>query len=146
MAPTDVARAYIYRLCNEIGANADSIYNAKTGAWYFSSGSSTIEVFLTTIGIGQQSERTFIRCFAPIYTVPGDPVKQLGILQSAMEINTERMGIKLGALPDKGFLCAVSERDIEGMDYGEFITIMQDISYWCDHLRHYFEKKFGKLQ
>ncbi len=57
MVPSDVARAYIYRLCNEVGANADSIYNAKTGAWYFTSGHSTIEVFLTTIGSGQQSER-----------------------------------------------------------------------------------------
>jgi hypothetical protein len=144
MAPTDVARAYIYRLCQEIGASADSIYNAKTGAWYFTSGSSTIEVFLTTVALGQEAERTFIRCFAPIYTVPADPIKKLGILQLAMEINTERMGIKLSALPDKGFLCVVSERDIDGMDYREFMAVMRDISYWCDHLRNYFEKNFGK--
>ena len=145
MAPSDVARAYIHRLCHEVGANADSIYNAKTGAWYFSSGSSTIEVFLTTIESGQQAERTFIRCFAPIYTVPVDPIKKLTIFQDAMEINTERMGIKLSALPEKGFLCVVTERDIDGMDYNEFMTIMRDISYWSDLLRKYFEKKFGKL-
>lgn len=144
MAPSDVARAYIYRLCNDIGANADSIFNARTGAWYFSSGSSTIEVFLTTI-TGQRGERTFIRCFAPIYTVPPDPIKRLGILQAAMEINTERMGIKLSSLPEKGFLCVVAERDIDGMDYTEFVTVIGDINYWCDHLRTFFEKKFGKL-
>ena len=145
MAPSDVARAYIYRLCQELGVSADSIYNAKTGAWYFTSGSSTIEVFLTTISLGQQAERTFIRCFAPIYIVPGDPIKKLGILQSAMEINTDRMGIKLSALPEKGFLCVVAERDIDGMDYAEFMTLISDISYWCDHLRRYFEKNFGEL-
>lgn len=145
MVPSDVARAYIYRLCNEVGANADSIYNAKTGAWYFTSGHSTIEVFLTTIGSGQQSERTFIRCFSPIYILPPDPVKKFVILEAAMEINTERMGIKLSALPEKGLLCVVTERDIDGMDYAEFMTIMSDISHWSDQLRSHFAKKFGDI-
>lgn len=144
MAPAIVAKAYIHRLCHEIGANADAIYNAKTGAWYFSSGTATIEVFLTTIGTGQQTERTFIRCFAPIYSIPVDAKKKLGIFQAALEINTERMGIKLSALPDKGLLCVVTERDIDGMDYQEFITVISDIGYWAGELNDYFEKHFGR--
>lgn len=145
MTPSDVAQAYIYRLCREVGANADAIYNANTGAWYFKSGSSTIEVFITTIEPGQQAQRTFIRCFSPVYILPTDPIKKFGVLEAAMEINTERMGIKLSALPEKGLLCVVTERDIDGMDYAEFMTIMQDISYWSDQLRRDFAKKYGDI-
>ncbi len=142
MVPADVAKAYIYRLCHEIGANADAIYNAKTGAWYFSSDSSTIELFLTTMETGQQAERTFVRCFAPICAIPDDTKKKLAVFQSALEINTDRMGIKLSALTDKRLLCAVTERDIDGMDYQEFITIVRDIGYWADQLKEYFKKQF----
>ena len=143
MAPADVAKAYIYRLCHEVGANADSIYNSKTGAWYFTSGSSTIELFLTTLETGRQAERTFVRCFAPVCTIPDDTKKKLAIFKIALEINTDRMGIKLGALTDKGLLCAVTERDIDGMDYQEFISIISDISYWADHLKDYFKTHFS---
>jgi hypothetical protein len=143
MAPADVAKAYIYRLCNQIGVNADSIYNAKTGAWYFTSGSSTIELFLTTIERGLEAERTFVRCFAPVCAIPDDTKKKLAVFKIALEINTDRMGVKLGALADKGLLCAVTERDIDGMDYQEFISIISDISYWADHLKEYFKTHYS---
>ena len=49
MSTIEFVKAYIHRLCKDIGTSADAIYNAKTCAWYFSRGSSTIEVFLTNI-------------------------------------------------------------------------------------------------
>ena len=143
MVAADVATAYIYRLCNEIGASADSIYNAKTGAWYFTSGNSTIEVFLTTMENTHEAKRSFIRCFAPVYSIPPDAKKKLAVFQAALEINTERMGLKLSALPGKGLLCIVTERDIDGMDYHEFMTIISDISHWVDKMKEYFIKHFG---
>ena len=91
MVPADVAKAYIYRLCQEIGANADSIYNTKTGAWYFAGKSSTIEVFLTNIQSGEK-ERTFIRCFAPLCNIPADTKSKLDMYQAVLEINTQRPG------------------------------------------------------
>jgi hypothetical protein len=143
MAPSDIARAYIYRLCQQVGVNADSVYNARTGAWYFTSGASTIEVFLTTTGSVPQSERTFLRCFSPIYNLPTDPVKKFMVLETAMTINTEKMGIKLGSLAEKGLLCVITERDVEGMDYNEFMSIIGDISYWSDQLHKFFDEKYG---
>jgi len=142
MVPSDVARAYIYRLCHEIGANADSIYNAKTGAWYFAAKSTTIEVFLTSFQSGEK-ERTFIRCFAPLCGIPADTKRKLDMYQSVLEINTQRPGIKLSITSDKRFLCAVSERDIDGMDYQEFLTIITDISFWADQLSDFFKKHFN---
>jgi len=41
-------------------------------------------------------------------------------------------------------LCVITERDIDGMDYQEFITIISDISYWASQLSDYFEQRFGK--
>ena len=142
MVPSDVAKAYIYRLCHEIGANADSIYNAKTGAWYFAAKSTTIEVFLTSFQSGEK-ERTFIRCFAPLCGIPADTKRKLDMYQSVLEINTQRPGIKLSITSDKRFLCAVSERDIDGMDYQEFLTIITDISFWADQLSDFFKKHFN---
>ena len=142
MVPADVAKAYIYRLCQEIGANAEAIFNAKTGAWYFAGKTCTIEVFLTSFQSGQK-ERTFIRCFAPLCAIPADPKKKLDIYQAVLEINTQRPGIKLSITSDKKFLLAVSERDIDGMDYQEFLTIITDISFWADHLTNFFKTQFN---
>jgi len=142
MVPSDVAKAYIYRLCHEIGANADSIYNAKTGAWYFAAKSTTIEVFLTSFQSGEK-ERTFIRCFAPLCAISTDTKRKLDMYQAALELNTQRPGIKLSVTSDKRFLCAVSERDIDGMDYQEFLTIITDISFWGDQLSDFFKKHFN---
>ena len=54
------------------------------------------------------------------------------------------MGIKLSILPDKGLLCAIAERDIDGMDYEEFVTLISDIGYWADHFDNYLQEHFGK--
>ena len=143
MSTIEFTKAYIGRLCKEIGTNAAAIYNAKTNAWYFSRGSSTIEVFLTTFETDQKTERTFIRCIAPVFIISGDAQKKLAIFQKALELNTQNLGIKLSANTEKGLLCAIAERDIDGMDYDEFITLISDIGYWADQLGDYFEKDFG---
>ncbi|MGK2861976.1 MAG: YbjN domain-containing protein [Chitinophagaceae bacterium] len=139
MSTIEFARAYISRLCRDIGTTADAIYNEKTSAWYFTRGSSTIEVFLTTIETGSNIKRTFIRCIAPIMDIPGDEKKKLSIFQKALELNNRHMGIKLCSNTEMGLLCAVTERDIEGMDYDEFINLITDIGFWADHLDDSFK-------
>jgi hypothetical protein len=145
MSSIEFVRAYIHRLCKDIGTHADAIYNAKTCAWYFSRGSSTIEVFLTNTEDNDQSTRTFLRCFAPLSAVSSNPVMQFEVFKKALELNTRHMGIKFSVLPDKGLLCLIAERDIDGMDYDEFISLISDISYWADHFDHYLQTHYGKL-
>ena len=144
MSTIEFTKAYIDRLCKEIGTTADAIYNAKTCAWYFSGGSSTIEVFITNRESDQQTDRTFIRCIAPVYPIPGNPIKGFDFFRKALELNTRYFGIKLSILPDKGLLCAIAERDIDGMDYHEFITLISDISSCADQLDDYFKSHFDK--
>jgi hypothetical protein len=141
MVTPEIVKEYINRLCQEIGTTADAVYNAKTGAWYFANGSSRIEVFLTTIEV-QKKVRTFIRCFAPLYNIPADN-KKADLFQGALEVNTQYMGIKLGTMADKGLLCAIAERDIEGMDYAEMVTLISDIGFWADQLDDFLKKSFG---
>jgi Domain of unknown function (DUF1821). len=133
MSAVAFTKAYIHRLCRDIGTSADAIYNEKTSSWYFASGSSTIEVFLTNMDGVEDTDRVFIRCFAPVCTIPENPVAQFELFRKALEINIRHMGIKLGILSSRGLLCLVAERDIEGMDYQEFVTIIQDIGFWADH-------------
>ena len=142
MSTIEFTKAYISRLCKSIGTTAEAVYSKKTGAWYFQSNSATIEVFLTTIETDQKTERTFIRCVAPVFETPMDAKKKLHFYETALEINTARMGIKLGSLTDKGILCVITERDIEGMDYNEFIDLISDIGFWADTLNDYFKKHF----
>jgi hypothetical protein len=145
MSTIEFTRAYIHRLCRDIGTTADAIYNEKTSAWYFSRGSSTIEVFMTQAGHDENSERVFIRCFAPICSLPSNPVHLFELFQKALEINTRQMGIKLGTLSNRGLLCLVAERDIEGMDYQEFVTMISDVGYWADHFDNLLQVQQGKL-
>jgi hypothetical protein len=142
MVTNDTVNSYIDRLCREIGTTAAKVYNPKTGAWYFTRGSSTVEVFLTTYQV-QNSTRTFIRCFAPLYSIPVKE-KKLDFFQGALEVNTQYMGIKLGTLADKNLLCAIAERDIDGMDYQELVTLISDIGYWADQLDDFLKKTFGQ--
>ena len=144
MSTIEFVKAYIERLCKDIGTTSHQIYNSKTSAWYFSRGSSTIEVFLTSKEEDDGSSRTFIRCFAPVFSIPNNPVARHNLFQEALELNTKHMGIKLSTIPDKGLLCAIAERDIDGMDYHEFISLISDISNYADLLDDYLTAKFSK--
>ena len=53
------------------------------------------------------------------------------------------MGVKLSIIPEKGYVYAVAERDIEGMDYLEFKTFISDLGYWADQLDDVLHKRFG---
>jgi hypothetical protein len=145
MSTIEFVKAYIHRLCKDIGTSADAIYNAKTCAWYFSRGSSTIEVFLTNMDDTGETSRTFIRCFAPLYQLPDNVVSQFEVFKKALELNARHMGIKLSIIPEKGLLCAIAERDIDGMDYDEFVTLISDIGYWADYLDNYLKEHLARL-
>jgi hypothetical protein len=143
MTSPEIVKSYINHLCHETGTTADAIYNPKTGAWYFARGSSTIEVFMTSYETGEKTIRTFLRCFAPLHVLPANIVQKLDFLESALAINTQYTRIKLG-ITDKGLLCAIGERDIEGMDYTEMITLITDVGYRADQLDDFLKKKFSK--
>jgi hypothetical protein len=144
MATIDTVKAYINRLCTEAGADPQKIYSPKNDAWYFARGSSTLEVFFTAYDTADKTQRIFLRCFSTVYPIPIDLAKRQELYHVALEVNARNMGVKIGIMSDKGYVYAIGERDIEGMDYAEFVTLMSDVGYWADHLDDLLKSRFGE--
>ena len=70
-------------------------------------------------------------------------IKKIQLYEEALQNNTTYMGLKLSIVPEKGFVYAVAERDIEGMDYTEFKTLISDLGYWADQLDDLLLQRFG---
>ena len=54
------------------------------------------------------------------------------------------MGVKIGTLAERGYMHAIGERDIEGMDYAEFVALINDVAFWSDHLDELLKSRFGE--
>lgn len=146
MTTIDMIKVYINHLCTQIGVTPESVYNEEYKSWSFSKGSSNIEVFFTSYETASNTIRTFLRCFSAVYPLPPEPQKQLDLYRVAMECNVNYMGVKLGGLLNRGYLYAVAERDIEGMDYDEFVTMVSDLGYWAERLSGELRAKLGVPQ
>lgn len=145
MTTPEMIKVYVAQLCNEIGCTPESIYNEQTKAWYFTRGSASIEVFFSSYETASQTVRTFIRCFAPICAIPANEPKKIQLFEEAMMSNVNFMGVKMGIIPEKGHVYAIAERDIDGMDYTEFKTMVSDLGYWADKLDDLLHDRFGSV-
>jgi len=142
MTAQESIKAYVAQLCISIGTTEEKIYNAENKAWYFVRGSANIEVFLTSYTTKDNLIRTFIRCFCPLINIPADSAKKLDLYTGALEANTQYMGVKLTTIANKNIMYAVAERDIQGMDYQEFVTLISDVGYWADELDDFLKQNF----
>ncbi|MCG2616504.1 YbjN domain-containing protein [Terrimonas sp. NA20] len=141
MSTVDLVKAYIHRLCAEIGVEADSIFNQSTGAWYFSQRSSTIEVFLTTQKNPLQEPSVYIRCMSPLCNIPTDITKQFSLYKTALAINASYLGYKITADESRGIVCIVTERNIVGLDYAEMLDLINDLGLWAEKLQLFFNRE-----
>jgi len=143
MTTSEMVKVYVNQLCAEIGCTSESIYSKENNSWFFSRGSVSIEVFLSSYETVVKTIRTFVRCFSPVYALPVDDAKKIQLYQEALQNNTNFMGVKLSIMPEKGFMYAVAERDIDGMDYEEFKTLVSDLGYWADQMDDILKERFG---
>lgn len=143
MTTIPMVKAYIDQLCKEIGTTADAIYSKQTDSWHFTKGSAKLQVCFTSYETVQKTIRTFIRVFAPVYPIPTSPEKKLAVFSECMAGNRLFMGTKFATFPDDGQIYTFSERDIEGMDYNEFATLVNDAASWADQFDDILVEKFG---
>jgi len=143
MTTTEMVRVYINQLCAEIGCTPESIYNKESKSWFFTRGSASIEVFMSSYETVVKTVRTFVRCFSPVFPIPADAEKKAMLFGEALQNNTSFMGAKLSIMPEKGYLYSIAERDIDGMDYLEFKTLISDLGYWSDQLDDMLTLRFG---
>jgi hypothetical protein len=141
MSSVDLVKAYIERLCADLGVDAERIRNARTGAWYFSQEGSTIEVFLTEQKNPQQEPQHYIRCMSPLCEIPKDITRQFSLFKTALAINAKYLGYKLTADESRGLLCIVTERNIDRMDYAEMLNLISDLGLWAEKLRLFFHNE-----
>lgn len=142
MASPIIVQAYIERLCRETGTDSLSVYNKKTGAWYFQQDRTTIEVFITSHLTPHGTVRNFIRCFSPLQTIPLAEEKQMALFKAALELNEEHTGIKIAIDNRKEMLCVIGERDTDGMDYQEMVTTIVDTGTLAAKLNLLLQKYF----
>ncbi|MEO8769457.1 MAG: YbjN domain-containing protein [Ferruginibacter sp.] len=143
MTTSEMVKVYVNQLCTEIGCTPESIYSEQNKSWSFSRGSVFIEVFMTSYETAVKTIRTFVRCFSPVYAIPVDEQKKAQLYHEALTNNTNFMGVKLSIIPEKGFMYAIAERDIDGMDYEEFKTLISDLGYWADQMDDVLRQRFG---
>jgi hypothetical protein len=143
MTTTEMVKVYVNQLCAEIGCTPESIYSKENNSWFFTKGSASIEVFMSSYETVVKTVRTFVRCFSPVYALPADNQKKMQLYNEALQNNSNFMGVKLSIIPDRGYMYAVAERDIEGMDYIEFKTLISDLGYWADQLDNALHERFG---
>jgi hypothetical protein len=143
MTTSEMVKVYVNQLCAEIGCTPESIYNKENNSWFFTRGSASIEVFMSSYETVVKTVRTFVRCFSPVFAIPADNTKKVQLYEEALRNNTNFMGVKLSIMPEKGYMYAVAERDIEGMDYTEFKTLISDLGYWADQLDNLLQERFG---
>ncbi len=144
MATIETVKGYIKRLCKEAGADPDEVYSPEEDAWYFEMGASTLEVFFTSYQAGDNTERMFIRCFSTIYPIPIDLPTRQELYHVALEVNARNLAVKIGTIADKGYLYAIGERDIEGLEYPEFVALINDVGFWANHLDELLKSRFGE--
>ena len=102
MTTVEMIKVYIHQLCTQIGTSPDAVYSAEFNSWNFARGGQNVEIFFTSYETSVKTVRTFIRCFSAIYPLPQEPQKQLDLYRTAMENNTQFMGVKMGTIPAKG--------------------------------------------
>ncbi len=143
MTTSEMVRVYIAQFCAEVGCTPESIYNKDSNSWFFKRGSATVEIFMSSYETVVKTVRIFVRCFSPVCPLPADEQKKAQLYQEALQNNSTMMGVKLCIMPEKGYMYALAERDIDGMDYTEFQTLMGDLGYWADQLDDLLQARFG---
>ena len=136
---------YIGRLCEEIGVNPEKVYNPATQAWYFTNGSSTMEVFLSVQKSWDNDSRTFLRCMAPLCEIPKNITSQYNLFRTVLQINARYMGFKITADEERGILCIVAERNVAGMDYEEMVGLIDYLGHWANKLDDFLKDEFAVM-
>lgn len=142
MTTLENATEYVKQLATAVGSEEAKIYNANTKSWWFTRGSASIEVFFTTYEASAGVFRTFLRVFSPILEFAKGATNMTELYIGALEANVNYMGVKIGMSVERGVVYAIAGRDIDGMDYNEFVKTVNDLGYWADQLDDFLKERF----
>jgi hypothetical protein len=133
---TNMIQCYV----ESVGLTRESTYNSTNKNWLWKKGSASIEVFIQTIVFPSGSRRDYLRICSPLLEIPANNL--LNFYRHLLELNDQRLGVKLGIMPNSQKVFASYDRDIRGMDYQELTTCIIDLENWADELDDQLKAKF----
>jgi len=140
MQVTEMVHCYV----ESVGLNRLQAYNPVNKNWLWKKGTANIEVFINRLTFADGHRRDFIKIFSPIMDMP-QTTKLLEFYRRLLELNDEKLGIKLTMQKGANKIWATFERDIKGMDYNELTTFISDFEYWADVLDDMLKEEFPNL-
>jgi hypothetical protein len=139
-AVTDMVHQY----AQSLGLTRAQVYNEAKEIWSWKIGSANIQVYIETITFNNGKYREYLRVFSTLLQIPPSKQNDASFYRYLLELNDGNLGVKISVMPNNNWVCATSERDIQGMDYDELATCIYDLEIWADKLDDDLIDKFGK--
>ncbi|MEO8770664.1 MAG: YbjN domain-containing protein [Ferruginibacter sp.] len=130
----------IHKYAESVGLARADVYNTEKRNWTWKKGSASIEIFILRIDLGNGYVRDFIKIFTLVMQVP--QTNLLEFYRRLLELNDEKLGIKLTLQKDGNNVWGTFERDINGMDYNELVAFISDFEIWADQFDNMLEAEF----
>ncbi|GAB3985650.1 hypothetical protein GCM10028807_01360 [Spirosoma daeguense] len=130
----------IHCYAESAGLSRDKVYNPERKNWLWKRGSAGIEVLIETLNFQDGSRRDFLRIFSPLMDIPANNL--LGFYRHLLELNDQKLGVKLSIMPNTQKVYATDDRDIKGMDYYELSMFISDLEIWADKLDDELKAQF----
>ena len=134
----------IHCYAESIGLDRNSAYYPEKKVWLWRKGSVQIEVKIQRLTFADGYFRDILRVFSPIMDVPSTS-NLLGFYRRLLELNDEKLGIKLCLVPNSPKVWASFDRDITGIDFNELRTFIGDFEFWADKLDEELKGQFPHL-
>ncbi|WP_045112938.1 YbjN domain-containing protein [Microscilla marina] len=126
----------IQEYVESVGLTKKDTYNAETDSWNWKRGSASIEVFIAD----GKNNREYLCIYSPLMKIPAK--EEFSFYRHLLELNYSKLGLKLAIRSSSEFVYAVSERDINGMDYNELSVCIKDLEWWADKLDDELQELF----
>ncbi|MBI3098100.1 MAG: YbjN domain-containing protein [Planctomycetes bacterium] len=115
--------AYLDRLSREAGKTI-VVTSSGEGVWEFPFGSARVRLAADT-------EAGTLSCSASIMPLPTDGERRMGLMEAVLALNAAKTQEARFAVADET-LMVISLRSIEGLDYPEFVSLLQSVGRVAD--------------
>ena len=131
----------INKYADSVGLDRQKVFNPTNKNWQWMKGSASIEIFINRLDFGNGAIRDFIKIFSPVMDITNS-INQLALYRRLLELNDEKLGVKLTIQKGTSKVWATFERDIKGMDLEEVNTFINDFEIWADHFDDLLKAEF----
>ncbi|MES2774682.1 MAG: YbjN domain-containing protein [Bacteroidota bacterium] len=134
----------IHCYAESVGLDRVKVFNPEKKNWLWKKGSASIELFIQRLTFADGYQRDFVKIFSPVMDMP-QTTRLLEFYRRLLELNDEKLGIKLTMQKGADKIWATFERDIKGIDYNELTTFISDFEHWADILDDLLKAEFPNL-